>query len=193
MDVQAISQENVITTKPIWYKTEKNQFYSDWHDYLLNTGYAEQAKDEIVIHFTERGIYTFDDLKIYCQPLVNYENQVRVLSQDMLENIELNKNPISYATNKVTGTIDMEDNGIMCLTIPYSKGWKAYVDGKKTELSKANTMFMALKLPQGSHDIRLEYHTPGLLAGFILSIFGLVLLVVLIRSEKKQKVGEKDA
>ena len=93
----------------------------------------------------------------------------------------------------MTGTIDMEDDGIMCLTIPYSKGWRAYVDGKKTELTKANTMFMALKLDKGSHDIRLEYHTPGLLSGFILSILGLVLLVILIRSEKKQKVGEENA
>lgn len=193
MNIQAIAQDNVITTKSIWYKTEKNQFYSDWHDYLLNMGYAEQSKDEIVIRFTENGTYTFDDLRIYCQPLVNYENQVRILSQDMLENIELHKNPISYATNKVTGTIDMEDDGIMCLTIPYSKGWRAYVDGKKTELTKANTMFMALKLDKGSHDIRLEHHTPGLLSGFILSILGLVLLVILIRSEKKQKVGEENA
>ena len=124
MNIMAMADENVVTTKIIYYKTEKNQFYSDWHDYLLNMGYAEQAKDEMVITFTENGTYTFDDLKIYCQPLVNYENQIRVLSQDMLENIELNKNPISYATNRITGNITMEDNGIMCLTIPYSKGWK---------------------------------------------------------------------
>lgn len=193
MNVQAVSGEDVVTTKQIWYKTEKNQFYSDWHDYLLNTGYAERAKDEIVIHFTERGTYTFSDLKVYCQPLVNYENRVRVLSQDMLENINLNKNPISYATSKVTGTIDMEDDGIMCLTIPYSKGWKAYVDGKRTPINKANTMFMGLKLSSGSHDIVLKYHTPGLLAGLILSLLGLVLLMTLIRFENSNKVGEKDA
>ena len=193
MNIQAVSGENVVTTKQIYYKTEKNQFYSDWHDYLLNMCYAEQPKDEMVITFTEDGTYTFDDLKIICQPLVNYENQIRILSQDMLENVELYKNPISYATNKVTGTINMQDNGIMCLTIPYSKGWTAYVDGKKTELTKANTMFMALKLPAGSHEITLKYHTPGLLAGFILSILGLALLIGLMRAEKGKKAGENNA
>ena len=54
-------------------------------------------------------------------------------------------------------------------------------------------MFMACKLSAGDHDIRLQYHTPGLLPGFILSILGLVLLIILIRSEKKQKAVEKDA
>jgi uncharacterized membrane protein YfhO len=189
LNVDALSNGDIVTTKQIYYKSEENQFYSDWHDYILNMGYAQTAKDEIVIDFTVSGTYTFDELGIYCQPLVNYETRVQELRRDMLENIELNKNPISYATNEVNGFITMEDDGIMCLTIPYSKGWTAYVDGEKTEISKANTMFMALKLTEGGHEIRLKYHTPGLLLGLFMSLAGVVLLVVLIRYEKKAGQG----
>ena len=117
--------------------------------------------------------------------MANYDKQIEVLSQDMLYNIELYKNPISYASNKISGEIDMSDDGILCITIPYSKGWRAYVDGQKTDISRANTMCMGLKLTEGHHEIVLKYHTPGLLAGFILSISGIFLLIISSLYEKK--------
>ncbi|WP_029232346.1 YfhO family protein [Butyrivibrio sp. VCB2006] len=184
--VKALAQGNEVTHKDIWYKTEDNQFYSDWHDYFLNMGYAQGAKDEIVINFTIPGTYCFDDLGVYCQPMDNYVKQLGVLRTNMLTDIELYKNPISYATNKITGNITLEDTGIMCLTLPYCKGWTAYVDGQKSELLKVNTMFMGLEMPAGNHEIVLKYHTPGLLPGFILMVLGIVLLVVLVKYEKKR-------
>lgn len=186
MHVNAYAQGNEVTKKDIWYKTEDNQFYSDWHDYFLNMGYAQGAKDEITITFSEPGTYTFDDIGVYCQPMANYQKQLGELRSSMLTDIELNKNPISYTTNKITGNITLEDTGIVCITLPYCKGWKAYVDGQKCDIMKVNTMFMGIEMPAGAHEVVLKYHTPGLLAGFVLMIIGVVLLVVMIKFEKKQ-------
>ncbi|WP_368217140.1 YfhO family protein, partial [Blautia wexlerae] len=69
--------------------------------------------------------------------------------------------------------------------VPYSKGFTAYVDGKETKLQKANTMFMALELGPGSHEIRLTYCTPYLKAGMLLSVLGLVIYVMLVFRKKK--------
>ncbi len=187
MNVKAFAEGNEVTHKDIWYKTEDNQFYSDWHDYFLNMGYAQGARDEIVVTFTEAGTYTFEDLGVYCQPMENYQKQLGELRSNMLTDIELNKNPISYTTNKITGNITLEDTGIMCLTLPYTKGWTAYVDGQKSDIIKVNTMFMGIEMPAGDHAIELRYHTPGLLPGFVMLILGAVLLVILVRYEKRQQ------
>ena len=65
-------------------------------------------------------------------------------------------------TNEITGDISVSEKKALVLSVPYSKGFTAYVDGKETKLQKANTMFMALELEPGSHEIRLTYCTPYL-------------------------------
>ncbi len=51
-------------------------------------------------------------------------------------------------------------------------------------------MFMGIEMPAGDHVIELRYHTPGLLPGFVMLILGVVLLVILVRYEKKSFAGE---
>ena len=58
----------------------------------------------------------------------------------------------------------------MVLAIPYSKGFTAYVDGEKTELKKANTMYMAVELEEGHHTIQLIYCTPYIKTGAVLTL-----------------------
>lgn len=72
------------------------------------------------------------------------------------------------------------------LSVPYSQGFTAYVDGKETKLQKANTMFMALELEPGEHEIRLTYCTPYLKPGIVLSVTGLILYVLLVLYRKKK-------
>jgi uncharacterized membrane protein YfhO len=74
----------------------------------------------------------------------------------------------------------------MVFSIPYSKGWTAYVNGKKTKLLRANTMFMALPLKAGFYNIELRYFTPGLKVGIILSILGFLLFWRVLRIERKK-------
>jgi len=64
---------------------------------------------------------------------------------------------------------------LLCLPIPYSAGWEAFVDGKKADLYKANLMYMALDLDTGSHSIVLKYHTPLLTAGAWISVISALL------------------
>ena len=143
-------------------------------------GYSPEPKSYYTITFGA-GTYTYDSMEVLFQPLDGLDERLSAFTQNTLENLDLHKNPISYATNKVTGDINLEEPKIMLLSTPYLSGWTAYVDGKKTELLRANTMFTALPLSEGYHEIELRYHTPGLLAGLILSILGVVLAIVVKR------------
>ena len=63
------------------------------------------------------------------------------------------------------------------LSIPYQKGWTAYVDGKETKLEKTNLMYMGLPLKAGKHSIRLHYEQPGLKVSFMLTGIGIILFL----------------
>ena len=77
------------------------------------------------------------------------------------------------------------------ISLPYSKGFQAYVDGQKTELKQANTMYMALELKKGAHEIRLTYCTPYLKAGLHLDLCRGIVLHLCGVSLQKEKRKEK--
>jgi uncharacterized membrane protein YfhO len=108
-----------------------------------------------------------------CYPLDNYAKQVNALKEDVLTNVKL-------GVNRVSGTIDLKQDKILLLTIPFSPGWTATVDGVQQKLLNANTAFMALPLSKGVHEIHLSYFTPGLKAGLVLSALGWVIFLILL-------------
>ncbi len=64
---------------------------------------------------------------------------------------------------------------ILFTTIPYSSGWKAYVDGEETKITPLlEDAFIGISLSEGEHEIELIYEPPGRTAGLILSVIGLV-------------------
>ena len=87
---------------------------------------------------------------------------------------------VSYTNNSICGTINSTTGGYLFLSIPYSDGWSAKVDGKQVDLLCADTAFMAIKVEAGEHDIKLEYKTPYLKEGLLISAFGLVCFVGLV-------------
>ena len=86
----------------------------------------------------------------------------------------------SSATEWISGHIVLTSPQILCIRIPCTAGWSAFADGNRVELLQADTMFSALLLPEGSHDIDLRYQTPGLRLGMAVSLGTLVLLVLFI-------------
>ena len=156
--------------KHFYYFTPDSIRYVGRHNFLVNLGYYEKGTQKITITFPMAGHYTMDDFKIYCQPMDQYPQQIAKLKENVLENVNM-------GTNEITGTIHLDKKKIVCLSLPYSKGWKAYVDGKEQEILQANTMYMALDLDEGDHKIELRYFTPGLKAGILLSVFGFACLI----------------
>ena len=117
--------------------------------------------------------------------MTDFASQIDALRADVLENV-------SIQNDLITGKISLDTPKLLCLSIPYSKGWTAYVNGEQMALLQTNTMYMGLSLPAGDHSIRLVYETPGLRTGLYVSAAALALLlgVVLmleISARRKQK------
>ena len=79
----------------------------------------------------------------------------------------------------------LPERRLLCLQIPRCRGMRAFVDGQETELLQADTMFSALLLEAGTHEIELRYRTPGLSAGAAVSVIAFVVFfAVLCRRSK---------
>lgn len=149
-----------------------NHTYSTGQDiYLFNMGYRKEAIGSCTVTFNETGKFTVNSLKVYCQPMDNYASRIEKLTENKLENIEIN-------SNTITGNISLDKDKLLVLSIPYQKGWTAYVDGKETDIKKANLMYSGLFLEPGDHDIRLEFRRPGITASLCLSAAGIVIFII---------------
>lgn len=173
-------------SKTLNYYTPYYEWYENRHDFAINLDYSEDAVTSITITFPSIGIYSFDSISVACEPMEGYEDQITALSEDTLEDLE-------FGTNTVTGTISLDEDKWLCLSIPYSAGWTAYVDGKEAELYQANIQYMALKLEAGDHTIELVYKTPLLKAGAGVSAAALVLtpFVVFFYERRKRRSAKQ--
>lgn len=152
---------------------------------ILYLGYSEEGYTTCTLTFPQKGTFILDDLEIWCQPMDRYAEQIEALRAESLENAETN-------WRGLTGTITVSEDKFLCFSIPYDKGWTAYIDGKKADLVQANIGFMGIELSAGNHRIELKYWPPGLTVGIILSCVGLVAIIMLIFLQKKEKVEIKN-
>ena len=116
-------------------------------------------------------------------------------------NLDALKNPDLYASacdtikqkdggDTLEGTLEVQNDGFFITSIPYDANFTLLIDGKKAELLKVNTAFVGAKITKGKHRITLSYHAPGKLAGFALSLAGLLLLLIPC-ALRRERTGKK--
>lgn len=175
----AMSIEANDVTKTVKIFTDKYNAYSGRHDFLCNMGYSRTGLRAMTITFANTGVYTYDKLRVVSQPVKGIEEKTAKLGEEALENVVM-------GTNEITGKISVSKKKALVLSVPYSEGFTAYVDGKETKLQKANTMFMALELEAGEHEIRLTYCTPWLKTGMALSALGLLVYIFMVWHRRRK-------
>lgn len=153
------------------------EYYMGKRDLLLNLGYVE-TDGVLNLSFGALGEYHFSDISILCQPMESYPSRIEALTQTPVTNITL-------GTNEVTGTVRTEETKLVCAAVPYSEGWRAYVNGEETKIYPANEMYMAVMAPAGESEICFRYHTPGSQMGVAITCGGVFLLVVCLIVERK--------
>lgn len=160
MNIAMKSSEGAIKT--LEYTTPFYMMYCGRHDFTTNLGYAQEPVTNITISFPHIGTYSYDSIEVVCQPMENYSKRIDALRHCTLENMKMENDTI-------TGTIHADQDKWLCLAVPYSPGWRAWLDGAETVLHRANVQYMALRIPAGDHSVRLVYETPLLRIGVCIS------------------------
>ena len=108
---------------------------------------------------------------------------------------KMNSEPLQiseFTDTRIHGTVNASEKGILFTSIPYTSGWSAYVDGKRTEKAGigANGL-IGIPVSQGSHDIVLEYKSPFLLPAFICTLLGPLLFFLYWKKTTGWKMKER--
>ncbi len=183
-------KERVMTRSLTWF-TPKEQWYVGRNSFLFPSGYHEEEVNTLTLTFPVRGVYTFDDIQVYTQPLgASYEEKAEKLGTHVLENTQLHVSEGSktMATSCVEGDISLDEPGVLCMQLAYSRGWQAFVDGREVPVLRTDIMYLGTALEAGDHHVVFRYTTPGRNAGILMSVVGLLLLIgTAVRGRSRQR------
>ena len=99
-----------------------------------------------------------------------YEEAVSILAENGMNVKEMKGNVFK-------GEIETGKDGLLLLTVPYDKGWKITVDGKKASPKVVLDTFIGLKLDKGIHQVEMTYSPPGFIAGVLISLISMYIAV----------------
>ena len=196
IEVLGIKNVDKLKTTAIYYQAQDTNtrqkiyayggnMYTDNSHHLVNLGYYENKESlEVMITF-DKGTYTFDELSYYLVSIDDIKDKTNILNENSLTDVKL-------LSNGFTGKIKTQEESVLFISLPYSRGFSAYVNDQETTIYQANIGYMAIKLSAGINHIQFIYQTPGLKLGLIISIisaFGVIILVagyeILSRKQNK--------
>lgn len=151
-----------------------NSLYTDTAS-LVHIGKVfpnQTVKISVICGIEEVGLKGTIDYELYAFDNETFSNHLmRILDEPfVLENI---------GRNSLKGNVLAKDDGILYISIPYSDGFCARVDSKYIKPLKIGSGLMGIPVSAGNHTVIIEYVTPGLMIGTILSIIGILILIML--------------
>ena len=82
----------------------------------------------------------------------------------------------SYDSKGFESEITLDKPQLVFFSVPYSDGWTAEVNGEKADVERVSYGFMAVRADAGENTIVFRYKTPGLKAGLVLTVAGIIML-----------------
>ena len=159
--------------------TARNHFY--YNDNTEFT-YAVPLKEgqETVEMIFGKGSYEISEAEAYIGILpVRNETDKGLYQSEFMLNQKQTKG------NRIEGIIDAKRPGYFVTTIPYDENFEVLVDRKPVKTEEVNTAFLGFRMGAGKHRISIVYHAPGVKAGKIMSIIGILLAIQWIDLRKK--------
>lgn len=166
-----IAKIDIIRPESNWYSGEEEVVY--------NLGYFEAGKHSFKIIPSADGEIDLGKLSLDARSLSSLETDTKFLKEEHLKNIKL-------GVDEFSGSIDLSSDKLMFISISYSDGWKAFVDGREEKIYNSNG-FMALPLKKGSHKVEFKYSRPYQKLGVGVSILGILLFIIFVVIRRKRK------
>lgn len=180
-DFVVLTLESGDASGGVWQRYPSSSLYSGKNDWTINLRKSDYDRSEIAIYLSSPGAYRYSSLNIVLEDDVKAAEKVSTLSLGNCENV-------LFSGNSIVGDVDMgSKEGFIFFRVPYSQGWTATVDGLPVAIERANVAFMAVWMEKGLHEVQLQYSTPGLSVGIIMTVLGLIgtALVELFRRSRQ--------
>lgn len=147
----------------------------------VNLGMQKKGEGRCTLRFKKKASYRLEGMEIWSIS----EDAIRKLTRERkAESLR----EVTCTANRITGKIRVSKDKILQLSVPYSKGWSIYVDGKKTGFFTSGVAYTGLKVEKGEHFIEMKYVSPWIVPGAVVSILsGAALAVSFVASRKKKR------
>lgn len=147
-----------------------------------------KKNDKIEVFYNEKQMKK-DKEKIPEQPYIYYYNEDKFKeAYNILKTGEIKYT--TYESNKLEGTINVENNKMILTTIPYDTHWEIKIDGKRVEPIRIFDSLLGIETTPGKHNISMIYKTnftiPVLIS--ITTFIGLITKIII--DKRKQKKNE---
>ena len=121
----------------------------------------------------KKGKYYIKDYEIY-----------EIKDFNILKQKELN---VEYKDSLFTSKVSLKEDGYFITSIPYDKGFKAYIAKKEVEVEKVNKAFVGFKVPKGEHSIVLKFTSPLKKESLIITFISFIVYLYLLWKEKNNE------
>uniref|UniRef100_UPI00115A1017 YfhO family protein n=1 Tax=Staphylococcus aureus TaxID=1280 RepID=UPI00115A1017 len=101
---------------------------------------------------------------------------------------------LTTGKRSASGTFTADKDQVLVTTIPYDKGWRVKIDGKKVTPKAFKDAFLSVPVSAGTHTIQFSYLPEGLIPGIVLFVLctgGFVAYVTLIPARRNRKKEDK--
>ena len=172
IDAASVSSVKVDGTK---YKAAKRKYIFPAGEYEA----GEKVKFEFTMEdsFKDTARITFH---VYSMNKELFETGLAILNDEQFV-ID------TYKSTLIEGTINAKSDGAFYTSIPYEKGWKMFVDGKKVEIVPFEGAFIAAKLDEGEHSVKLTYSPYGYKMGVVISLLAVIVFIYAAVFVKRRK------
>lgn len=156
--------------------------HPDGWSILQNKSAAERVffADSMVLYSDDK-----DFEKKFFSPLFDPKSVIAISEKDKnaLQTAPSTKSTIDiriYQPTKIIIATNTDIKRALFISDTYTPGWKATVNGIQTPIVRADYAFRAISVPEGKNEIVFTYEPLSLKAGFALTLFGILTLLIFL-------------
>ncbi len=145
--------------------TSASPKYAGKEDWAVNLGAGDDPVASITVTFGGVGVYEFAELYGATQSVEVIRENAERLREGNAASVVFENDAMTVsvgAVDSAAARANREKSRYVFVSVPYSGGWSATMDGEPVEILKANVGFMAVEVDGEGHELRFSYVTPGL-------------------------------
>jgi len=117
--------------------------------------------------------------------LAAYKMDTAVLDKFITRLKEQTLSVNGYNETNLLGSINVNTEGHLVMSVAYEPSWTLYVDGVKTDMDVFENTFISVPLSKGEHTIELKYFPKGLIPGAIVSLISIGAFIAICMVQRK--------
>ena len=150
------------------------------HNRMPCFGLQDCESGKFFVTLGNKGVYEFDEISVFALDISERDKKFNSRYNDEISSL-------TFAENKISLETSLKERQFVRFSMPYSKGWKIFIDGRERKSYRCDIAFIGTFVESGNHSVVLKYNTPFLNIGLVVSLLGLIILIVLCFCQKSRR------